>query len=67
MIKCIKRVDAVNCHQCEGQTIRFGKKDNRQRYRCKACGRTQFLVYENKAYDLSINSSIAADVEKDAV
>ena len=48
---CIKAVVSINCCYCYASTIKFGKLDNRQRYRCKNCKRTFLYKYMNKAYE----------------
>lgn len=58
MNRCIKTVVNKNCRYCLGTTIKFGKIQNQQRYRCKSCNRTQMGSYLNQAYISDINIHI---------
>lgn len=40
----------MNCQYCKATCVKFGKRDNIQRYRCKSCKRTQQEAYKNKAW-----------------
>ncbi len=61
---CIKSVVNVKCQYCLGLTIRFRIIDNKQRYRCKDCKRTQLKDYINHACKAGINPAIAAHVKE---
>lgn len=63
-MKCYKIVDHVNCKYCQNVTVKFGKSNGVQRYRCKACKKIQLTTYKSQAYALSINPAIAAHVKE---
>ena len=50
-IKCIKSVGKeILCKYCEGYLIKHGlSPSGGERYKCKACSKTQMKVYKNKA------------------
>jgi insertion element IS1 protein InsB len=62
-MSCIKTV-VEKCRYCQGQTIKFGKTGDSQRYRCESCKKTQLKHYANQACGLNINPSIAAHVKE---
>jgi len=61
---CIKSVVNIKCQYCLGLTIRFGSVDNKQRYRCKDCKRTQLKDYLSNACKAGINPEIAAHIKE---
>jgi insertion element IS1 protein InsB len=63
-MKCIKVVVNINCKHCLGATIKFGKVGGKQRYCCKKCRKTQLQVYQNTAYNASVDTNIAAHVRE---
>ena len=63
-MKCYKNVANEKCRYCHNETIKFGKFNGAQRYRCKSCKKTQLLNYISFACKPDINSSIAAHVKE---
>ncbi len=46
------------CPRCNGRAVKNGKQNNRQRLRCKSCGKRFQLHYTYKAYESSTNNLI---------
>jgi len=61
---CYKTVVTEKCRYCHGETIKFGKTGGSQRYRCKACSKTQLKHYANQACELNVDPEIAAHVKE---
>ena len=61
---CIKTVVNLNCQHCAGETIKFGKTNSSQRYRCKQCRKIQLAVYKKHAYEATTNLDIVAHVKE---
>jgi insertion element IS1 protein InsB len=61
---CIKIVGNISCRYCKSETIKFGKTCGNQRYRCKHCHKIQLAVYKKNAYEISVNTNIAAHVKE---
>ncbi|MDT3403600.1 IS1 family transposase [Mucilaginibacter terrae] len=60
MTSCIKPVDAPKCVKCNGVTIRYGKTQGRQRYRCKFCKMTFLQTYSYRAWSPYCSQNIVA-------
>jgi hypothetical protein len=43
---CIKEVGNLKCQYCKSETIKFGMRPTRQRYRRKQCGKIQLCAYK---------------------
>jgi insertion element IS1 protein InsB len=61
---CYKIVDNIYCRYCQNHTVKFGKPNGLQRYRCKTCRKIQLADYKKQAYATEINSAIAAHVKE---
>ncbi len=52
---------AVSCYHCNStDIIRFGFQNNRQRYKCRACGKTSRANEGSNAYDEATKAQILA-------
>lgn len=60
----IRTVVDLKCPYCQSSVIKFGKFNNRQRYRCKRCERTFLYEYQKKAYEPMINSGIVSFIKE---
>jgi len=60
----LQNVANEKCRYCHNETIKFGKFNGAQRYRCKNCKKTQLRNYISFACKPDINPSIAAHVKE---
>ena len=63
-MKCIKTVGNINCQYCQGPTIKFGRRDAIQRYRCKNCKKLRLKKYEKQGWKANVSGEIAAHVKE---
>ena len=62
-MKCYNLV-GEKCPYCQSLSIKYGKSQNKQRYRCKNCDKTWLAEYTKQAFLTDINPSIVAHVKE---